>query len=49
MWFPDLTQADPMYVLPVLASGFLLATIEVCFTCCDANHPVTDACAAVLV
>ena len=29
LWFTNLTLPDPNYVLPVLASGFLLATVEV--------------------
>eukprot|EP00042_Codosiga_hollandica_P053250 m.692998 g.692998 ORF g.692998 m.692998 type:complete len:417 (-) comp58653_c0_seq5:90-1340(-) len=28
LWFPNLTAADPYYVLPVVASGFMLATVE---------------------
>lgn len=28
LWFPDLTMHDPYYILPVLASATMLATIE---------------------
>ena len=29
LWFPDLTLADPLHLLPFLTSATLLATIEV--------------------
>lgn len=29
LWFNNLTIPDPYYALPVLASAFLLATVEV--------------------
>ena len=28
-WFPDLTAADPYFILPVLCAGTMLLTIEV--------------------
>jgi hypothetical protein len=33
LWFPNLTMPDPYYALPVLASAFLLATVEVLTSC----------------
>jgi len=29
LWFPDLTAADPYFILPVLCAGTMLLTIEV--------------------
>jgi YidC/Oxa1 family membrane protein insertase len=29
LWFTSLCAPDPLYVLPVLASGFMMATVEV--------------------
>ena len=29
LWFPDLTIADPFFLLPILCSGSMLLTIEV--------------------
>ena len=29
MWFPDLTIADPYFMLPILCSASMLLTIEV--------------------
>ena len=29
LWFPDLSAADPYFILPVLCAGTMLLTIEV--------------------
>ena len=29
LWFPDLTIADPYFILPILCSASMLLTIEV--------------------
>lgn len=31
LWFPDLTAADPTFVLPVVCAATMLLTIEVSF------------------
>ena len=31
-WFPDLTSADPYFILPLLCAGTMLLTIEVNLT-----------------
>ena len=33
LWFEDLTTSDPYYILPVLACGSFVASIEVQYTC----------------
>ena len=32
LWFPDLTIADPYFLLPILCSASMLLTIEVCMS-----------------
>ncbi len=36
LWFPDLTAADPYFILPVLASGSILAIVAVSILALDA-------------
>lgn len=30
LWFPDLTVADPFYILPLAVTGTMFLTLEVC-------------------
>jgi membrane protein insertase Oxa1/YidC/SpoIIIJ len=37
LWFPDLTVADPYYILPVFTAITMFVTMEVCGS---SNHPI---------